>query len=116
MIYDLLLLLLGAMITSVLTDFFALFKTRYQVKLNPKFYNTKAIRFTLIIADKIEPHLLKVCGIISFVVGISIIIGGFILHKLFSACLLLPFFFISGCIFYTQVFPFKIVLKKKNGL
>lgn len=114
MLYDVLLLLLGAMITSILTFFFAVFKTRYRVKLNRKFYNAKVIRYTLMIADKIEPHLLKVCGIISFAAGITVLIGGFMLGKLFSACLLLPFFIIAGCIFYSQVFPFKIVLKKTD--
>ena len=114
MLYDVSLVLLGAIISTIITHCFAVFKTRYQVELDPKFYKAKAVRYILLIADKIEPHLFKICGIISFLAGIVILIGGFILHKLFSAFLLLPFFIIAGCIFYSQIFPFKIVSKNKN--
>ena len=89
MFYDILLLLLGAIISPILTRFFSIFKTKYQIEFNPEFYNLKVVKYALKIAKKIEPHLLKTCGIISFAAGIVVFIS---------------FLIIEGCIFYNQTF------------
>jgi hypothetical protein len=115
MINDVLLVLLGAIISTIFTRSFAIFRTKYQLELNPKFYNAKVIKYTLRIANKIEPYLLKACGVFSFAVGTIIFVFGFLLDKLFFACMLLPFFIIAGCMFYSKTFPFKVVLKRKNN-
>jgi hypothetical protein len=103
MLNDILLVLLGAMISPIFSRLFSVLRTRYQLELNSEFYNLKVIKYVLKIVDKIEPYLLKACGVISFIVGITIFIYGFIFGKVLSACLLLPFFIIAGCLFYSQV-------------
>lgn len=113
MLNEVLLVLLGAVISPIFTRLFTLFRSRYCLELNQEFYKLKFIKRILKITDRVEPYLLKTCGILSFVVGIMIFVFGLILNKVFSACLLLPFFIIAGCMFYYEIFPFKIVLKKQ---
>lgn len=115
MLNDILLIFLGALISPVFSRFFDIFRSRFEVEPNPQFYNLKIVRIILKISDKIEPYILKSCGILSFAIGLLLVVVGFQINKTFSALILLPFFMVAGYIMYTGFFPLLIKQKQKDN-
>ena len=115
MLEDLLLFFLGALLSPILNRFFDIFRSKYKIEPNPQFYNAKVVQCLIKFSDKVEPYLWKFCGIFSIMVGITLVIVGFQVNKMFDAFLLLPYFLGFGCMFYTGIFPFLITPKQQDG-
>lgn len=113
MLNNILLVILGSLISPVLSRYYDIFRSRFKIESNPQFFNLKIVRITMKITDKIEPYLFKSCGILSFTIGLILVVIGFQINKVFSALIHFPFFMAAGYIMYTGFFP--LLIKQKQS-